>query len=135
MVAYPLVDAKIDAGRRLLEKLDEVSFPVTAAFWLYLTESSDWRLFVASPLTSSIGKRDAYSKLQQTLLELQADPTFVLQPLGLREITLVRPDDEMVNTLALAVSTGPGISGIRLSRNSINGVYIEDAYIYRTGNQ
>ena len=73
MVAYPLVDAKIDAGRRLLEKLDEVLFPVTAAFWLYLTESSDWRLFVASPLTVSSGKREAYSKLQQTLLELQND--------------------------------------------------------------
>jgi len=33
--------------------------------------------------------------------------------------------------LRSAISTGPGLSGIRFSRNVINGQLIEDAYLYR----
>jgi hypothetical protein len=37
----------------------------------------------------------------------------------------------MLSLLRVAISTGPGISGIRFTHNTINNVLIEDAYIYR----
>jgi hypothetical protein len=37
----------------------------------------------------------------------------------------------MVASLRSAVRTRPGIDGIRVTNNVINGLVIEDAYIYR----
>jgi hypothetical protein len=37
----------------------------------------------------------------------------------------------LIALLKAAISTGKGVGGIRFSRNTINGHYIEDAYIYR----
>jgi hypothetical protein len=36
-----------------------------------------------------------------------------------------------VALLRKAVSTGPGISGVRITNNAVNGRIIDDAYIYR----
>jgi hypothetical protein len=36
----------------------------------------------------------------------------------------------LIQTIATMVNTGPGISGIRFSDNTINGIRISDAYIY-----
>jgi hypothetical protein len=39
--------------------------------------------------------------------------------------------DRLVQLLRPVIGTGPGICGIRLTQNVIDGVLIEDAYIYR----
>ena len=40
--------------------------------------------------------------------------------------------DTLVQALCQLIRTGPGISSIRVTDSSANGVYIDDALIYRT---
>jgi hypothetical protein len=51
-----------------------------------------------------------------------------LQP---QDLSAVSPHHETVGLLRQVVKTGRELSGIRLTGNSINGVYVDDAYIYR----
>lgn len=119
-----LVESDLDAGALLVRALDEASVPVRAALWLYMSEPESWRLVVATPLADK-GPDHAYSTIQ-TVLEAHPDLRITLS-----QITAVSPKDKLIKILRRAIATGPGISGIRFSRNVLDGQYIEDAYIYR----
>ena len=126
MVAPALVDRKIERGKRLIKKLDDSRFPVAAAFWYYFPEAEQWRLVIASPTVESQGLQAAYTEIHRIQRR-----GLRLPPLSVGEITAVSPRDPLVKLLSSAIRTGPGLSGIVFSRNVVNGVYIEDAYIYR----
>jgi hypothetical protein len=51
--------------------------------------------------------------------------------LGLEDIRLTTPDDNIVKLLRQPLRTGQGVSGNRFKGNVIDGILIEDAYIYR----
>jgi hypothetical protein len=115
----------IEAGRRLTEQLDRSGLPLSASMWLYVPDSNEWRLILASPRVDSEGPKKAYQEVRNVLVHLPG------AGLSLRNISLVEPENPLVALLRGAVRTGSGISGIRFSRNTINGHFIEDAYIYR----
>jgi hypothetical protein len=118
-----LVTAVLEDGRRLIQALDQRKFPVNAALW-YLHEGG-WRLIIASSLVDSDGPREAYRKINEVL---QAENIH----LNLSDIAVVESNDALVRLLRIAINTGIGnISETRFTANTINGVYIEDAYIYR----
>lgn len=121
-----LVDSDIKAGEVLLNKLDEIKFKVKAALWFYSTDSEEWRLIFASPTVDEKGPKNAYEKVQSHLQGLKKQ-----HKLSLQNISLVSPNDKLIKLLRTAIKTGPGISGIRFTKNVINNVLIEDAYIYR----
>ena len=121
-----LVGPKIKEGGQLLRSLDKAGFQVTAALWLYESEPDRWRLMIASPLVDSKGPKAAYDRIQSSI-----ETSKVGDSLALSEISAVGPKDPVIKALRMAVHTGPGISGIRFSRNTINNIFIEDAYIYR----
>jgi hypothetical protein len=123
MVATPLVDTYIDAGRRLIQALDESGFEIEAALWLYHTEPNEWRLLLALPLVDEIGPREVYRKIQA-----QVSASSLLT---LRNVSVVSPEAEIIRLLRGAVKTGPGISTIRLSGNVFDGVFVDDALVYR----
>ena len=54
-----LVKPDIEAGRQLLQGLDEANFDVQAAFWFYREESEEWRLYIATPLVAKMGPRES----------------------------------------------------------------------------
>lgn len=124
MVAAPLVEASIDAGRRLVVELDSEQVDIEAAFWSFRPESSQWRLVLASPLVDAVGPMETYKQLQRIISEHGLE-------IELRDISVVSTRDELVNLLRMAIQTGPGLSGIRFTGNAINGTFIDDAYIYR----
>jgi len=121
-----LVEKDIEEGKRLIEALDNAGFQVRAVLWFYLAESDEWRFVVASPLVERKGPKEAYAFVQAVLAQL-------LPPSGisLEEISVVSPEYDLIRLLKVAIQTGPGISGIRFTRNTINNTFIEDAYIYR----
>ena len=121
-----LVEKNIGEGRRLLEALDSAGFRVLAALWFYLTEDEEWRLIIASPLIDEKGPRECYAFVQRTLEQLSPP-----SDISLKQISIVSPSHDLVKLLRMAISTGPGISGIRFTRNTVNNVLIEDSYIYR----
>ena len=120
-----LVEKDVADGKRLIGSLDSSGFQVVAALWFYEPEDGEWRLIVASPLVEEIGQKDAYALIQEQLARLS--------PIGiaLRQISVISPNNDLIKLLRVAIRTGHGISGIRFTRNTINNVFIEDAYIYR----
>jgi hypothetical protein len=127
VVKEQLTDAMIDAGAALVQQLDTMGVPTTAALWLFISELNEWRLFVASPEVATIGPRAVYAKVQQALNQL--GDKALTAPLSV--VRLLDADDELVRTLRFAVRTGPGLSRLRFTKSAINGHYIEDALIYR----
>ena len=121
-----LVDADMKAGEALLSRLDDIKFDVKAALWFYVHDSDEWRLIIASPIVDKDGPKKAYEKVQSQLQELDGG-----YELSLRNISLVSPGDKLIKALESVIKTGKSISHIRFTRNVINGLFIEDAYIYR----
>jgi len=121
-----LVEKDIEDGRRLIKALDKAGFIVDGALWFYLADLDEWRFFLASPLVDKRGPKDAYASIQSVLTQLKPPPR-----ISLKHISVVSPSHELIRLLKKAICTGTVISDIRFTRNTINNVFIEDAYIYR----
>lgn len=117
----------IESGAKLIQKLDERSVRPDAAFWLYSPDIQQWKLIFAEIKVGTVGPKEIYKKIQETISSLGDE----LQEISLDDIALTEPEAPIVALLRVAIRTGPGISGIRFTRNVINGTLIEDAYIYR----
>lgn len=127
MVKPDLTTEMIHAGRHLLELIDRQNFRAPACFWFYFPESDRWRFVVASPEVRVRGPHAAYRKIE-ALARRVPNVAEVFAP---GDLTVVKDNDPLVLLLRKAISTGPGISGIRFTNNAINGTFIDDAYIYR----
>ncbi|MGF1585717.1 MAG: hypothetical protein ACFCUM_10370 [Bacteroidales bacterium] len=129
LVKESLTDQMITAGARLIKRLDYAMSDIRSAFWLYIPESNSWKLIIASPIAVSEGPRSFYKRIVEENEKADTDEAFI----SLNDITVTGTENQMVQLFTMAIKTNGGISGIRFSRNTINGVFIEDAYIYRTG--
>jgi hypothetical protein len=127
VVKEALTDSMKRGGEELTRRLDEAQWPVVASFWYFVREHNRWNLILASPKVLSDGPKDSYAAVNRVLSTVHE--YFA----SLESITVVPPTDDLVRTLASAIQTGSGsaISGIRFSKNTINGHFIDDAYLYR----
>jgi len=91
-----------------------------------VVEDEEWRFMVASPLVDQRGTKESYAFIQGVLARL-SPPSGI----SLKQVSVVSPKHDLLKLFRVAVRTGPGISGIRFTGNTINNVFIEDAYIYR----
>jgi hypothetical protein len=126
MVAAPLVDDRVEAGRALIRTLDESGVEVVAAFWEFSEARGDWRLFIATPLIDSVGGLEAYRQVLSHL-DVQGDTFW-------QEVSLISPKDPLVRTMGKLVRTAPkpALSKIRLTGSVIDRQIIDDALVYRT---
>jgi hypothetical protein len=122
LVKESLTPEMISAGQALVRSLEGRNLKLSSAFWLFDPEQAQWRLYLASPEIETRGTRFAY----------EAASTVVSDALSLEDISFVSPRNEIVNAISKAIHTGGSIVGIRFSRNSINGHFIHDAYIYKS---
>ena len=127
MVKDILTKEMIQAGADLVHRLDAAQLEVSASLWLYIPDANLWRLVIASPAVKNEGPKRAYQKIQSVLSQVP-DAAYKVT---LSDISVVEHTDPLVTVLRTAVKTGMGISGLRFSRNTINGHFIEDAYLYR----
>ncbi|MCH8061110.1 MAG: hypothetical protein IH861_01245 [Chloroflexi bacterium] len=127
VVKESLTNEMMEAGAELIRRLDAAGFELNAGFWLYMEEPNSWRLILASPYVTKEGPKKAYHKIQSVMSKKPEDR----KVLSLAHISAVEPNKPIVALLRKAVKTGNGISGVRFSRNAVNGQYIEDSYIYR----
>jgi hypothetical protein len=127
LVTEAFSDQMVKAGAHLLQRLDNAALQIGAALWIYIPEAGRWRFIIATPHAKLDGPRKLYRKIQSVLAKIPQD-----QPsIDLQSVTVVDTSEPLIALLRSAVRTGGGISGIRFSRNMIDGVMIEDAYIYR----
>ena len=127
VVKESLTSEMIDAGAELIRRLDDAGFKLNAGLWLYMEEPNAWRLILASPDVANDGPNKAYKKIQSVMSKIPEDRKVI----SLAHISAVGPDKPIVALLRKAVKTGNGISGVRFTRNAVNGHFIEDSYIYR----
>lgn len=127
VVKEALSSEMISVGEKLTRILDADNFSPSASLWFFLSESNAWRLILASPEVKTNGLKAAYERVQQ-ILSKSDNADLRIQ---LKDITLVSHLDPLISLLKVAIKTGKEISGIRFSKNMINGNLIEDAYIYR----
>ena len=120
-----LVTDDATIGQEILAKLDEGGVDVSAAFWLCYSDTEVWKFWIATPEAAK-NLQEAYIRVAEILSAGAAK----LSDFDLSRINLVSPDDPFIRSLGAMISVG-GTSPVRFSRNVINGVYIEDALIYR----
>jgi hypothetical protein len=123
-----LVEKDIGDGKILIENLDRSKFKLVGALWFYYPASDEWRLLLVSPLVDTIGPRQCYTIIQSVIEDLVLGDGISL---GLDRVSVLSPKDKLIRLLKVAIRTGEGISTMRFTRNTINGVFIEDALIYR----
>jgi hypothetical protein len=118
----------ISAGKRLAYHLVNTDIPIDALLWLYVPESNAWRFIVASPEVKINGPKSVYQKIRSRMEEM---PPSDGEEVAWDDMVVVDSNDPLIKLLRQAITTGQAISGIRFSRNVVNGVLIEDAYIYK----
>jgi hypothetical protein len=130
MAKRTLVEKDYQDGAMLVTELDKSAFHVHAAFWLYDSDRDHWRLMIASKDYDTTGPAKAYEHINTVLTEIKEQHHDF--GIALDNISFRRTTDRLIKLLGTAVHTDPnGVDGIRFSRNAINNLYIEDAYIYR----
>ena len=120
-------DQMIEAGKTLIERLDKSNSDVQAVFWMFFPDEKCWKLIIASQLVKYDGPRRFYKRVAEA--NKKADE--LESVISLNDISATDTSDTLVSLLSRVISTGNEISGIRFSRNAINGTFIEDSYIYR----
>ncbi|MDH4220631.1 MAG: hypothetical protein OEW23_17875 [Candidatus Aminicenantes bacterium] len=127
LVKESLSNDMISAGAKLARYLNTGLPTIDAIFWFYLPELNAWRFVVASPEVRALGPKTVYQQIRSVISTIPAGEQTV--PLG--NIVVVDSHDPLILLLRRAITTGQASTGIRFSRNVINGVLIEDAYIYK----
>jgi hypothetical protein len=127
LVGDQLTGEMIECGKQLVLVLDKLHVLVKGAFWLLLPDQRLWRLVIASPEVATSGPKAMYRKVAAAMKRI---PTGV-PTIGAKDISVVEYNDPIVQPLHNLLKTGPGLSGIRMSRSVVNGKWIEDAYLYR----
>jgi hypothetical protein len=126
MVETNLTKELIDAGAKLVEKLDKKGLAPDAAFWLYSPDEQMWKLVLVEATLAKKGPKAAYSAIQKILASEKE-----LGTLRLDDLVLEKPDARIVELIRKALRTGSKITGVRFKNNVIDGTLIDDAYIYR----
>jgi len=126
MVEKHLTPELILEGSKLLQVLDDAGVAPDSALWLYSSDASAWKLLISHVKVGVEGPRDIYRAVQKALQRLRNEVTH----LDLDDVTVAKSNAPMIALLSKTIS-GPGMSGIRLARNVVDGTLIEDAYIYR----
>jgi hypothetical protein len=127
MVTDSFTNEMQQEGAELTQKLDRAGLKVRAALWLFDPDTHLWRLLYGIDEVDEMGPRSVYKKVRSAIL---TDPKMSGE-LDLRDVAVESPNNRLFGLLRSAINTGPGISGIRFARNSINGTFIEDSFIYR----
>jgi hypothetical protein len=121
----PLVELKVNDGRRLLKELEREGFDVTVAFWARTGEDGKWKLYVASKVAETNGLAGAYRVVYAALQRL-LDPS--IAPADLK---VIRTNDPMARDVLAAranhihLGAEPvGYAGQRLGDVPVDGAYI-----------
>ncbi len=125
MVKEALTNEMILDGADLTGHLDSLKLTVHASLWFYLSELNSWRLLIVSPEVKKSGPKAVYKKVQKALKNM-GDTS-----ISLSDIEVLETTHSIISILSIMINTNMDISGIRFSKNTINGHFIEDAYVYR----
>ncbi|MEE2526282.1 hypothetical protein V0U79_07875 [Hyphobacterium sp. HN65] len=117
-----LAVSEIEVGKKLAHAMDRSNIGFDAAFWLYEGDSQGWKYIV-------VPHRDDQER-KAFLLELSKLINRDVQDFDIGDIRLLDRHKPIIHALSKLIRVD-GIGGVRTSRNTFNGQYVDDAYIYR----
>jgi|SRR5579863_2544834 len=125
MATAALVDKNsIDLGRRVIAALTREGIPVAVGLWAFASQAEEWQLTIATPLVDELGPLAAYGKVQKALQKSGVEDEFPL-----RRVFLRSPKDRVLRLLQQE-SRAVGREDYRLVNASIEGSFVEEAYLY-----
>ena len=120
-----LVEKDIEEGRKLLSTLDAADIPIVAAYWLYELERNRWRLIFATPLVETVGSTPVYRRIRE-LVQAGSEGGGAFD-----DVIVVSPRDRIAGALH-RVPGSDRVTEFRLTDGVVNGLSVDDAYVYRT---
>ena len=126
MAKATLLSPDLELGDEVLGMLDAAKFPVTAALWaLSEDELGGWQFVIGTPLYEKLGTRATYGKLIAAVRV--NDPTSML----FDDVRLMGNREPFIRELRRLFGKTESVKGMRLGGQSIGGIHIEDALVYR----
>ncbi len=119
-----LVDRQIDDGQRLVQRLVQDNFEVTAAFWLKRSEEDWWHLYVASKVVDERGPLEAYGAVQASLQQLPGTR------ISLTDVKVIGASNPITSAVLKVQKLYSGTAPIRFRGLFLGGTPVEDALIY-----
>lgn len=119
-----LIDADLDFGKQVTDRLRAQAFPFEGAFWLYDEDADDWQLVIATRLVDQEGRQATYLQLSPVISKIPRSDLRVLN------ITVMSPQTPLYTALKKSFGHGKPVEGVRLQHHVINGVLIPAAYLY-----
>jgi hypothetical protein len=120
-----LVDEQIADGKRLVDRLGEAGFPVTAAGWVRETERWRWHLYIVSPVVEDEGIGSAYRRIH-TLVRQMPQP-FTLGPF---DVMAIGPHEPLAEAMVDLHRRHPGRSSYHFGGSHFGDVEVEAVYSY-----
>jgi hypothetical protein len=114
-----------DQGALLTQRVLAAGLRISASLWLFEPELNSWRLVLGVPEVDQKGPIEIYKTIRSVISHNKAQ----LHDLDIKDISVLSPKDSLLRLLSAALHVPSG--GVRFSRNTVGGQFIEDAYIYR----
>ena len=115
----------IELGKSLWRALRaDQKFPFVGALWLSRSESDAWHLLIATPRVDDIGRQKAYEELSRITRRLKGDSGLFSR------LELISPEQPLYQALRSVFGKTASVEGARLGNTQIEGMYINDAYLY-----
>lgn len=128
MVTELLLTEKMqNDGRSFVAALDDAKLNIKGALWFYYTDAEEWRFVIATSDFDSTGPKHVYQQVQRILKRRKGEFDSITLPI----VTAISSKHPLITLLSHAIRTGEETSGVRFSRSTINGNFVEDAYVYR----
>lgn len=125
LVGRTLFPEMIEAGELLVNAIEASPLHLCAALWFQESLDANWRLIFAFPEVRLEGPKSVYKKVRSISKKL---PPFE-QKIRSEDISVVDDKDRFISIFKSIIRVDGG--SVRFSKNFINGLYVEDAYIYK----
>ena len=120
-----LVSIDLEKGSELVQVLDRSGLHVQVALWAHLAEYEDWRLLLSARKFDSLGIREGYRLLYESL----ASGGFTAA--NTTSIMILPMSDPFIKGLRTIFRKTKSVEGMRLGGQLIGDRFIEDGYAYR----
>lgn len=125
LVGRSFTNEMMAAGAVFVREIEQSSLHLCAALWIQPTPDDFWKFILAFPEVRLEGPRYVYKKLRSISNRISPDE----YKIGTETVSVVEERDRLIQMFRGVIRVDSG--GVRFSRNSLNGTYIEDAYIYK----
>lgn len=126
MDTVTLIENQIAEGQRLLDHLRKEGVVISSAGWLKPTDEEIASFYIASPMRDELGSREGYSRILDVFRSLGT------KWLSIFNFKLIRPSHPIAQFFNEMQRRGSHTTVMHLPPSSVDGIEIEDAYVYPT---